>query len=138
MYMRLIILLFLLLLSACASIAPTPESAPSPIPKVRDNHSHSLYLFSRARIAAHEGDYPAALNLLREAIALEPDSAIMHGEVADIKLKIGQIPEALEYINKAIALDPDYRPPYVLGGIVMIQRNRLVDIFEGFRDLSTR
>ena len=119
MHMRLIILLFLLLLSACAGIAPTPENAPHPTYRSHDNHSRALYLFSRARIATLEGDYPAALNLLREAIALEPDSALMHGEVADIKFKIGQIPEALEYINKAIALDPNYRPPYVLGGVLM-------------------
>jgi tetratricopeptide (TPR) repeat protein len=119
MHMRLIILMFLLLLSACSGIAPTPESAPHPTVRIHDNHSHALYLFSLARFATLEGDYPAALNLLREAIALEPDSALMHGEVADIKLKIGQIPEALEYINKAIALDPNYRPPYVLGGILM-------------------
>ncbi len=119
MHKRLIILLFLLLSSACAGIAPTPESAPHQTPRIHDSHSRALYLFSRARIATHEGDYPAALNLLRDAIALEPDSARMHGEVADIKFKIGQIPEALEYINKAIVLDPDYRPPYVLGGILM-------------------
>ena len=119
MQTRLIILLFLLLLSACASIAPSSETAPIATTKIHDNHARSLYLYSRARIAVLEGDYPAALNLLREAILLEPDSARMHGEMADIKLKIGQIPEALEYINKAISLDPDYRPPYVLGGILM-------------------
>ena len=119
MYMRLIILLSLLLLAACAGLAPIPENAPITTPKTHDNHARSLYLFSRARIAVHENDYPAALNLLREAIALEPDSARMHGEMADIKLKIGQVPEALEYINKAIELDPNFRPPYILGGIVM-------------------
>lgn len=119
MHMQLIILMFLLLLSACASVAPAPENAQPVTRTIHDNHAHSLYLFSRARIAVHEGDYPAALNLLREAISLEPDSARMHGEVAEIKLKIGQIPEALEYINKAIALDPNYRAPYVLGGILM-------------------
>ncbi|NTW99311.1 MAG: tetratricopeptide repeat protein [Geobacteraceae bacterium] len=119
MFMRLVILLFLLFLSACAGIAPSPENAPHTTPRIHDHHSRALYLFSRARIATNEGDYAAALNLLREAIALEPDSARMHGEVAEIKLKIGQIPEALEYINKAIALDPNYRPPFVLGGILM-------------------
>ena len=119
MYMRLIILLFLLLLTACAGVAPTPETASPAITKIHDPHAHSLYLFSRARFATHDGDYPTALSLLREAISLEPGSARLHGEVAEIKLKIGQIPETLEYINKAIALDPTYRPPYVLGGVVM-------------------
>lgn len=119
MYMRLLTLLFFLLFSACAGTTPPPKDIQPVIPAIHDAHAHALYLFSRARIAAHEGDYPAALNMLREAITLEPNSAIMHGEIADIKLKIGQVPEALEYINKAIALDPDYRPPYVLGGILM-------------------
>lgn len=119
MRMRLIILLFPLLLSSCYSIAPTTENAPAISPEIHDSHYRALYLFSRARIATHEGDYPAALVFLREAIALEPGSAIMHEEMADIKIKIGQIPEALEYINKAIALDPNYRPPYVLGGVVL-------------------
>lgn len=119
MYMRLIILSFLLLLTACAGVAPTPENVPTVSPRTHDNHARALYLFSRARIAVHEGDYVSALNLLREAILLEPDSARLLGEAAEIKLKIGQIPEALEYIKKAIALDPSYRPPYVLGGILM-------------------
>lgn len=121
MYMRLIILLFLLLLTACAGVDSTPGDMPrqTTSPQIHDAHARSLYLFSRARFAVHAGNYPEALNLLREAIQLAPDSAKLHGEVADIKLKIGQIPEALEYINKAIALDPSYRPPFVLGGILM-------------------
>jgi tetratricopeptide (TPR) repeat protein len=119
MHMRLLILIFLLSLTACAGVAPTPEAAQPVTHRIHDSHARSLYLFSRARISVHDGDYPTALNLLREAISLEPDSARLLGEVADIKLKIGQVPEALEYINKAIALDPGYRPPYVLGGILM-------------------
>ena len=66
MQMRLIILLFLLLLTACAGIAPTSENAPLVTTKIHDNHARSLYLYSRARIAVLEGDYPAALNLLPE------------------------------------------------------------------------
>jgi tetratricopeptide (TPR) repeat protein len=119
MHMRLLILPLLLILAACAGVEPVPEVTQPAAHRIHDSHARSLYLFSRARISVHEGDYPNALNLLREAILLEPDSARLFGEIADIKLKIGQVPEALEYINKAIALDPGYRPPYVLGGIVM-------------------
>ena len=133
MQMQLIILLFLLLLSACAGITPIPENAPSVTQQIHDTHSHSLYLFSRARIATNEGDYPTALNLLREAISFEPDSARIHGEMAEIKLKIGQIPETLEYINKAIALDPSYRPPYVLGGVLMSSAGKDIEAADFFR-----
>ncbi len=119
MHLRLIILLSLLITTSCSTVAPPPEKAPPVTYKSHDVHAHALYLFSRSKIAENEGDYPSALSLLREAISLEPDSAKLYGEAADIKLKIGQIPEALEYINKAIAIDPAYRPPYVLGGILM-------------------
>jgi len=119
MYMKLIILLPLLLLTSCVGVTPAPEDAPSGNYTSHDSHARALYIYSRSRIAAQDGDYPTALSLLREAISLEPDSARLYGEAAEIKLKIGQIPEALEYIKKAIALDPGYRPPYVLGGIIM-------------------
>ena len=119
MYMRLIILLSLLFLAACAGANP-PPATPTPVThKIHNNHSRSLFLFSRALLADHDGDYPTALSFLREALSLDPGSARLHGEMADIKLKIGQIPEALEFIDKAIALDPNYRPPYVLGGVLM-------------------
>jgi tetratricopeptide (TPR) repeat protein len=119
MLLRFIILMSLLVLVSCAASTPHPETTISAAPKAFDRHSRALYLFSRARLATHEGDYPAALNLLRDAIALDPGSAMLHAEVAEIKLKIGQVPESLEYINKSIKLDPSYRPPYVMAGILM-------------------
>lgn len=119
MPLRLLILMSLLVLVSCATSTPLPENTASTVHKMPDGHSRSLYLYSRARLATHEGDYPTALSLLRDAIELDPGSAMLHNEVAEIKLKIGQVPEALEYINKAIKLDPVYRPPYVLAGILM-------------------
>lgn len=119
MRLRLIILMSLLVLTSCAGSTPHPENDLSEVQKTTDDHSRALYLYSRARLATHEGDYPAALSLLREAIEHDPGSAMLHSEVAEVKLKIGQVPEALEYINKAIKLDPAYRPPYVLAGILM-------------------
>ncbi|MDD5107062.1 MAG: tetratricopeptide repeat protein [Desulfuromonadaceae bacterium] len=116
--MQLIILSTFLLLSAC-TIAPHSSDAPLAAPVILDNHSHSLYLFSRARLTELEGDYPAALSLLHEAMTFESDSATLYGEAAALKYKIGQVPEALDYIKKAIALDPGYRPPYLLGGVIL-------------------
>lgn len=119
MPLRLIIFASLLILVSCAAVTQHPESDLSAPPKVVDRHSRSLYLYSRARIAIHEGDYPTALNILRDAIESDPASAVLHAEVAEIKLKIGQAADALEYINKAIKLDPSYRPPYLMAGLLM-------------------
>src|SRR5512133_1422890 len=95
--MRVISLLLLLaaVLSSCATVpAPTPEDSHKPA-LIHDDRARAQYLFSRARLAELEGDYPAALNILRDAIVLDPSSAFLHSAIAEIKLKIGQIPEAL-------------------------------------------
>ena len=119
MQLRLTILMSFLVLASCAASTPHPQNVASTAHNISNGSSRSLYLYSRARLATHEGNYPAALSLLRDAIELDPGSAMLHSEVAEIKLKIGQVPEALEYINKAIKLDPAYRPPYVLAGVLM-------------------
>jgi tetratricopeptide (TPR) repeat protein len=113
------ILVFVALLSSCAVISgPTPDVSLQSS-SVHDGRARALYLYSRARLAGLEGDYPAALNILRDAIELDPDSAFLYESLAEVKLKVGQVHEALEYIDKAIKLDPSYRSPYLLAGSVM-------------------
>jgi tetratricopeptide (TPR) repeat protein len=114
-----LLLIFVALLSSCASVpGPTPDASLQS-GSAHDGKARALYLYSRARISVHEGDYPAALNTLREAIDSDPDSAFLYTSMAEVKLKIGQIQEALEYIDKAIKIDPTYRAPYLLAGSVM-------------------
>src|SRR5689334_2479456 len=118
-YNSLILMLSAVVLSSCATTGDIhPADAPS-TPAIYNSHSHALYLYSRSRLAAHDGDYPTALNLLREAIEADPSSAFLHAAIAEIKLKIGQVQEAMEYIDKAIKLDPALREPYVMAGSIM-------------------
>ena len=114
-----LLLLFVALLSSCATVPATPADSSLQLSTAHDSAARALYLYSRARLAGLEGDYPAALNILRDAIVLDPASAFLHASIAEIKLKIGQSPEALEYISKAIKLDPEYRPPYIMAGTLM-------------------
>lgn len=128
--LRSFILLSLLVLVSCAVGTPRSDTT---VHKVYDPHSRSLYLYSRARLATHEGDYPTALKLLRDALEIDPGSAIINTEIAEIKLKIGQLPEALEYINSSIKLDPSYRPPYVMAGILMSSSGKDLEAAEYLR-----
>lgn len=98
-----------------------------------DKHSRAMYLYSRARLSSLDGNYPAALSLLRESIELDPSSAFLHSAVAEIKLKIGQVQEALEYIHKAIKLDPAFREPYVMGGVLMATAGKDLEAVEFLR-----
>jgi len=124
LYLLIILLFFLPLLSSCAATGNATTSDAYTSSVSTDGKARALYLFSRARLATNDGDFPTALNLLRDAIEKDPTSAFLHTAVADLKLKIGQVPEALEYINKAIELDPDYREPYVIAGIVMVSAGK--------------
>ena len=113
----LILLLSAVALSSCATSGFAPGYDAS-LP-AHNSQSRSLYLYSRARLASHDADYPAALNILREAIEADPSSAFLHMAIAGIKLKIGQAQEAMEFIDKAIKLDPSLREPYVMAGSIM-------------------
>jgi len=84
-------------------------------------------------MAALDGEYPAALNLLREAIQMDPSSAFLHSAVGEIKLKIGQTAEAFEYLKKAIQFDPSYRPPFVMAGSLMAAAGKDWDAAEYLR-----
>lgn len=119
MQLFLTILLCLSTIVSCATLSDTkPAGSPSPT-AVQDGHARALYLYSRARLATLEGDYPGAMNMLRDAIELDPSSAYLNTAAAEIKLKIGQVPEALEYISKAIKLDPNAPGPYLMAGVLM-------------------
>ncbi len=121
------IALLLLLISFLASCATAPVPAPGdqkPDVSLHAGKSRAMYLYSRARLVGLEGDYPGALNILRDAVELDPQSAFLHTALAEYKLKIGQVSEALDFINKAIKLDPDYRPPYVMAGSIMSASGR--------------
>ncbi|MBC8017348.1 MAG: tetratricopeptide repeat protein [Verrucomicrobia bacterium] len=128
-----LLLLLVALLSSCATVpVPTPEAALKST-SARDGRLRALYLYSRARLAGLEGDYPAALNILRDAVELDPSSAFLHSSIAEIKLKIGQAPEALEYVFKAIKLDPAYRPPYLMAGALMAAAGKDLEAAEYLR-----
>jgi tetratricopeptide (TPR) repeat protein len=114
-----LLFIFVVLLSSCAAVpGPTPD-APLQSNSVHSGSARAQYLYSRARLATLEQDYPAALNILRDAIELDPDSAFLNAALAEVKFKIGQVEEALEYIGRAIKLDPSYRLPYLMAGSYM-------------------
>jgi predicted Zn-dependent protease len=81
---------------------------------LKDGHSRALYLYSRARLAGLNGDVQSAQQALREALAMEPDSAFLHCAMGETKMKAGQVQEELEHINKAIKLDPSTVNPMLL------------------------
>ena len=111
-----------LLLTGCATVAPPVQDEVKP--PAHSGSPRALYLYSRARLAAVDGDYQTAMTLLADAITNDPSSAYLHQSMAEVKIKADQIDEGMAYIERAIQLDPDFRDPYMTAGAVMAASGR--------------
>uniref|UniRef100_A0A914I6D2 STI1 domain-containing protein n=1 Tax=Globodera rostochiensis TaxID=31243 RepID=A0A914I6D2_GLORO len=69
-----------------------------------------------AMAAFNEGDYQKALDLLTQAITLNPGSAILHAKRANTLLKMYKMKAAIQDCDKAITINPDSAQPYKFRG----------------------
>lgn len=70
---------------------------------------------SRATLARDQGDLTAARRLLDKAIALEPDSAAIHAEMAYTFVLLGEAEKADNHLTKALEIypsNPEYHYQY--------------------------
>jgi tetratricopeptide (TPR) repeat protein len=63
----------------------------------------------RAQQALRDGRVLEVLRQIREATALDPDSAALHAQAATLLLQLGQRSEGQRLANRALELDPDNR-----------------------------
>jgi len=110
MSLRPIILLSCLLLASCATSMPQPEDNSSAVHKSFDSHSRTLYLYSRARLASHDGDY---LEYIEKAIKLDPDYRPPYVIAGILMSSAGKDWEAADYLRKAVKLDPSKEDAYL-------------------------
>jgi tetratricopeptide (TPR) repeat protein len=52
------------------------------------------------------GDFTGAESKFKEAIALNPQNAVAHGNIGNICFKTGKYKEAIPWLEKALQLDP--------------------------------
>ncbi len=80
---------------------------------------------ARAEKAVREGRYPDALNLFREALASEPSNAILHLNIGEIQMVLGQTQAALASFQQALAFsanpDLNLKAHLYLGGLYVKQ-----------------
>ena len=103
------------------ALAPVPELAdvapvtlrplPAALPKTSTQQQQQLtalgLIMARAARAEDENDLVVALSLLREAIRLEPASAIAHNRLGVLLARTRDLPGALQMLTRALELRPD-------------------------------
>jgi Tfp pilus assembly protein PilF len=64
-------------------------------------------LYDQAASCRDQGDKPAAVAKLEEAVALDPSFAIGHGMLAKLYIDLAEADKAIEHARKVVELEPD-------------------------------
>jgi tetratricopeptide (TPR) repeat protein len=86
-------------------------------------HFDSLNLLGA--IAAQTGKYQAAVDLIGEAISINPNVASAYNNRGNALLDLKRLDEALANYDKALALKPDYAEAHCNRGSALLDLNRL-------------
>jgi thioredoxin-like negative regulator of GroEL len=87
--------------------------------------AESLFYLARARLDA--GDYTAAEAALRAALALDPDAAASHANLAFVLAAGGGVDAAETHYRRAIALAPHEPQTYLNLGAMLTAQHRAAD-----------
>jgi len=98
---RLICVAMLTLACFPAAAASAPAVPPAGNPA-------GMYTFIEARLAAEDGDYSRALDLMGELIDKQPNDAVLRYERADIYASAAKLDKAIAELREAVRLNPKF------------------------------
>lgn len=121
-----------------ALIIPTWSYAlPSAPQQTQRNESqpqeNAQALINQAKPLLQSRQYAKAADVLKQAIALQPDSAAAHAHLSIAVLRLGRASEALSLAQRAVQLDPAYAFSYVALGEANLTMNRFDDAIEALK-----
>ena len=111
-------LLALVLVVGGRSAAAQAPPSPTPPAASRPANAGAMYEFLLARRAEAQDDVPGAQRALERAVALDPQSAELHAELAAFYARQNQPVEAVAAAGRAIALDAASEEGHRILGLV--------------------
>lgn len=99
---------------APASVALSQHFADSAVIDPARNQAEADFLFLKSEMESNVGHDEASIQLLREALVYDPESATLMQKLAIANYKAGNIPEAISWAEKAEAQDPSRRDLHLL------------------------
>jgi Flp pilus assembly protein TadD len=82
-------------------------------------------LYDQAVELRDSGNKPAAIELLNQAIAQNPDFAIGHGMLAKLYVDLGEAEKAIEHAKKVVELEPDDTFSYTALSVIYVRCGRI-------------
>jgi len=99
-------------------VAAVPAAAQPPAPQTRPANAAAMYEFLLARRAEAASDARGAQAALERAIALDPQSAELHAELAGFFARQNQAVDAVREAERALALDAGSEEGHRIMGLV--------------------
>jgi predicted negative regulator of RcsB-dependent stress response len=97
-----------------------------------DGKVGDAFYYYREQAKSRAGDNEGALQDIREAASLSPDSPDYHAEEAAVLVRMQRYDDALASIQKALALAPEFGSCYRLRGICYIRQEKKAEACEAF------
>lgn len=91
--------------------------------KIQPNHSESLHLLGV--IALDTGNPKRAVDLIGQAIHIDPSQAVSYSNRGNALLKLMQFHDAIASYDKAISLKPDYANAYYNRGVALKELDQI-------------
>ena len=71
------------------------------------------------------GDKPGAIELLIEALLIDPDFAIGHGMIAKLYADLGEVEKAIEHAKRVVELEPEDMFSYTALSVIYVKCGRI-------------
>jgi tetratricopeptide (TPR) repeat protein len=81
-------------------------------------------LYSLSAIALQQGQYDVAVQLIKEAIAVNPRAAKFHNSLGVVSMALGKPEQAIAAYKRALTVKPDYAAAYKNMGNALLSQGR--------------
>jgi predicted O-linked N-acetylglucosamine transferase (SPINDLY family) len=98
--------------------------------KKRPNHFDAWHMLGLCEL--QNGNYEAAVRLLKRALLLDQQSAVVHSDLGIVLKALQRYQEALVCFDSAIALKPDFADAHYNRGNLLSELNRFAEAVAGF------
>lgn len=84
-------------------------------------------LYDEAISRRDAGDKPAAIELLKQALEIDPNFTIGHGMIAKLYVDLGEADKAIEHAKKVVELEPDDTFSYTALSVICVKCGRIAE-----------
>lgn len=82
-------------------------------------------LYDQAIDKRDAGDKPGAIEILKQALQADANSAICHGLIAKLYADLGEVENAIAHAKKVVELEPDDTFSYTALSVIYVKCGRI-------------